>query len=279
MGDNRLTNDDPQPRSTFLWEDRRPIGILWLVESRFRTNNNPHGIANGWSWRIRNGIKNAVKMGCQGIYIHNGLTAKFYTITKNNKFFPQWQNPLRLPDIWVDRIPHMAKMFSDAGLRWGTTIRPSRPVSIVDVVNDRITYAGEEMMLASEVPQDLGDQVDWCVEQGMSIFYGDSPSNHDWSWFNRKYRDCLLMLEITSNKGRTDPKEQDKFKWGLPYSRWPVTHAQAAQGKNVAFNTDHTTGDLNKRIEAAILHRDICLMYCWYNSKGSKAYKQMVGIS
>lgn len=266
---NRERTDPDEHRP--LWTDRRPIGILWLVERQFVSDDNPHGIAPDWRTRIRNAVKNA-KDTFQGVYVHGGFTAKFLTTQ------PEWQNPLPLPDVWVDRIEGIAKLFADAGLRWGTTIKPFRPVGITDFVNGRIKYHGEVKIPIAEVEARLSEQINWCRYRGMTLFYLDSPRRElDYSWFNKKFPDCLLMPEITSGMGRTDPLEQDKFKWGLPYSRWQITQAMAAEGKNVCFNCSRTTGDVKARVRNAIKFGDIVMFRCWYNSAGMRAYREVVG--
>ena len=272
-----MSNPNMDAPQKTLWDDRRPIGILWLVERQFVSADNPHGIAPDAGTRVVNAVKLAVEGNFQAVYIHGGFTAKFYT----GRF--EMQNPLPLPDEWVPRISDMANLFSDAGLRFGCTIKPYLPVGDWDYANERMVYRGDRAMRLDKVQFELSRQVDWCLGQGISgPFYLDSPRfDVDYSWFNNRYPNCLLMPEIVTD--RTNPKEQDKLKYGFGYSVTGGHSSLRATGQYCVFPVDHvedvkgkqTDEQIRKRIRANLLGGDLVAPFCWWHSRGYKRLRDV----
>ncbi len=219
-----------------------------------------------------NAVKLAVEGNFQAVYIHGGFTAKFYT----GRF--EMQNPLPLPDEWVPRISDMANLFSDAGLRFGCTIKPYLPVGDWDYANERMVYRGDRAMRLDKVQFELSRQVDWCLGQGISgPFYLDSPRfDVDYSWFNNRYPNCLLMPE--SNQ-RMSSGDADLYKWGFPWTKWGGHSSLRAKGQHCIFPVDHvedvlgkqTDEQITKRIRANLLGGDIVAPFCWWRSPGYEA--------
>jgi len=189
------------------WDDRRPIGALFLSSSGLGAEKNPRGWLNekaadfvseagrqAFRERVLAYAQQSVKvlqgMDCQGMITWDIEGQEYPHATS------YLGDPRSLPPEMEPVADAYFKTFTDAGLRVGICIRPQLPV--------RTAYGdGVRQLEAADAEANLDAKIEYGKKRwGCTLFYIDSNGDPNVpmpaEWFCRlaaKHPDCLLMPE------------------------------------------------------------------------------------
>jgi len=272
------------------WEDRRPIGALFLSSSPradWPPSGNPRGWSHGTGIDINteegrenfrkglmqvadNSIKIALDTGAQGIVIWD-LEGQQYPHATS-----YLGDPRSLPPEMDEVADEFMKKFTDAGLRIGLTVRPQRPIRTAYQANVRQTAVDDPV-------RTMIDKIRYAKERwGCTLFYVDSNGDPNVAmpagWFrmvHQAHPDVLLMPEqkTLGYYAYTAPYS------GFQHSRQPSTSASVRAVYPEAFSAiyvaDGPVEEMRDALVESVRRGDILLFRSWFGDRYNAMVKSI----
>ncbi|RYF45849.1 MAG: hypothetical protein EOO38_15285 [Cytophagaceae bacterium] len=270
-----------------VWNDRRPIGSIFLANSNTKFKTNPRGWFNDSKLNVKtteglaafrkkmlttadSAVKNLKNVGAQGMI--------FWDLEGEEMPHPVSYigDPRMLPTMAseMDSVAdEFFARFSKAGLKTGVTLRPSR-----------IQASGsgwKHNHMAFDPVEEISQKIDYAQQRwGCSIFYVDSNATYAYnakreviSWVMRAYMfqelqarhpDVLIIPEhgtydywsATAPYGELDMGDTgtaDKVRWSYP------------DAFSVINISDGNIGKYRKQLVNSVKGGDVLLFRCWFN--------------
>ena len=281
------------------WNDRRPIGSIFMANSNQQWPKNPRGWFNDVKVDVTTPagkaafkqralsfadscVRNLKNVGAQGMI--------FWDV--EGEEMPHAITYLGDPRVLPAAAPEMDEIadqffakFREAGLKTGVTLRPSR------VVIDPKTNKWRHNHMNFDVVNELSEKIDYAQKRwGSTIFYVDSNATYAFTdkgdvtaWTMRAdmfrqlqslHPDCLLIPEHHTF---------DYWSATAPYQELRSNNFGTPDLARVAFKKAFSViniadGDLNRHHNALvqdIKNGDVLLFRCWFDDKTHTPVKNL----